>query len=85
MIRAANTGVSAVIDAHGDIRQSLPLGEAGKIDAELPGALPPTPWLGWGPVPVVLLALAILFAASMSGRLRSGGIGGRGRETGETR
>lgn len=85
LIRAANTGVSAVIDAHGDIRQSLPLGEAGKIDADLPGALPPTPWLGWGPGPVILLALTILFAAALSGRLRPGGIGGTGGETGETR
>lgn len=76
LVRAANTGVSAVIDAHGDIRQSLPLGEAGKIDAELPGALPPTIWLRWGSVPVVLFALAILLAAAITGRLLPGRIGG---------
>lgn len=67
LIRAANTGVSAVIDAHGDIRQSLPLGESGKIDAVLPGALPPTRWSGWGPAPVVLLALILLAAAAAPG------------------
>ena len=37
MMRAANTGVSAVIDARGAVRQSLGLGVAGKIDAKLPG------------------------------------------------
>lgn len=68
LIRAANTGVSAVIDAHGSVRQRLPLGEVGKIDAALPGTLPPTPWLRWGPAPVLLVALFVLCSAAMSGR-----------------
>lgn len=38
LIRAANTGISAVIDAHGQIRQSLALGRRGVIDAVLPPA-----------------------------------------------
>ncbi|RMC32882.1 apolipoprotein N-acyltransferase [Paracoccus alkanivorans] len=80
LIRAANTGVSAVIDAHGDIRQSLPLGESGKIDAKLPGALPPTRWASWGPAPVVLLALILLTAAAASRFARSRRNGGAGRE-----
>jgi apolipoprotein N-acyltransferase len=39
VIRAANTGVSAVIDAHGRLRAALALGEKGVIDAGLPIAL----------------------------------------------
>ncbi|WP_372801206.1 apolipoprotein N-acyltransferase [Paracoccus seriniphilus] len=66
LIRAANTGISAVIDAHGQLRQTLALGKTGKIDAQLPGAMAPTLWLRLGPWPVVLialLALGLAFAA----------------------
>ncbi|MCZ0960196.1 apolipoprotein N-acyltransferase [Paracoccus benzoatiresistens] len=63
LIRAANTGISAVIDPHGRIRQSLGLGVEGKIDAALPKALAETPWMKWGNTPVVLLTLLALAAA----------------------
>ncbi|WP_295045451.1 apolipoprotein N-acyltransferase [uncultured Paracoccus sp.] len=63
LIRAANTGVSAVIDPHGRIRQSLDLGVQGKIDAALPAALPETAWMRWGNAPVILLGLLALGAA----------------------
>jgi apolipoprotein N-acyltransferase len=36
MIRVANTGVSAIIDAYGRTLQSLPLGQEGVIDGRLP-------------------------------------------------
>ena len=62
LIRAANTGISAVIDPHGHVRQSLGLGVEGKIDAALPAALPETPWMRWGNAPAVLLSLLALAA-----------------------
>ncbi len=40
LIRAANTGVSAVIDPYGRITHSLALNTVGVIDAELPKVLP---------------------------------------------
>jgi apolipoprotein N-acyltransferase len=40
LIRAANTGVSAVIDARGEIVAQLGLGETGFLDAALPPGLP---------------------------------------------
>lgn len=64
LMRAANTGVSAVIDARGGVRATLGLDLAGRIDAALPGALPPTPWSRLGDWPAVLLALAMVLAAA---------------------
>ncbi len=65
LMRAANTGVSAAIDARGTVRRQLALNEAGFLDAALPGALPPTLWwrLGdWPAVAAILAALAWLGA-----------------------
>jgi apolipoprotein N-acyltransferase len=42
MLRAANTGISAVIDAHGRVVTSLGLDRSGTVVAAVPGALPPT-------------------------------------------
>jgi len=73
LMRAANTGVSAVIDARGTLRATLGLDRAGRIDAALPGALPPTPWSRWGDWPAVALALAaflLLAAAPRRAKLR---------------
>lgn len=69
LIRAANTGVSAVIDAHGTLRQTLPLGAIGKIDGQLPAALPETVWLRHGATPILLLALIALLAAALGPRI----------------
>jgi apolipoprotein N-acyltransferase len=51
VLRSANTGVSAVIDARGRVIGSLGMGQAGVIDSPLPPALPATVYahLGDGP------------------------------------
>lgn len=64
LARAANTGVSAMIDARGRVVRHLDLGQAGWLDVALPGALPPTVYArtGDGPVAVLLACLAaVLF------------------------
>ena len=50
MVRATPTGVSAMIDAYGRVRQGASLGQGaqGVIDAPLPPALPPTAYSRWG-------------------------------------
>jgi len=60
MIRVANTGISAMIDAGGQVRAYLPLGEAGWIDAPLPPAQPVTPYARTGDTPIILIALILL-------------------------
>ncbi|WP_369410573.1 apolipoprotein N-acyltransferase [Parasedimentitalea denitrificans] len=59
MIRVANTGVSAMIDGYGRIRESLPLGEAGFVDARLPRPLAPTLYSRIGDIPVFGLLLML--------------------------
>ncbi len=60
-VRAANTGISAVIDAHGQIVASLGLGETGFVDANLPGALAKTLYARFGDALLILLLLGITF------------------------
>jgi apolipoprotein N-acyltransferase len=61
--RAANTGVSAMIDPLGRITASTSLLQRGKIDARLPSALEPTLYSRAGIVPACLLLLFCLFLA----------------------
>jgi apolipoprotein N-acyltransferase len=44
LVRAANSGISAVIDPVGRIVRSLPLGAEGVLDSPLPRAIDPTPY-----------------------------------------
>ena len=69
VMRAANTGVSAAIDAGGRVRASLPLGVAGHIDARLPPALPPTLYARSGDAPLAG-SLALVLGAAGLRRLR---------------
>jgi apolipoprotein N-acyltransferase len=60
LIRSANTGISAIINAQGQITAQLPLGVHGHIDAPLPPALPPTIYARLGDIPAVLTILGAL-------------------------
>jgi apolipoprotein N-acyltransferase len=48
LVRAANTGISAVIDPFGRTVDKLPLGVEGVIDSDLPVAEPATVYKSWG-------------------------------------
>jgi len=63
LVRAANTGISAVIDPVGRIVKSLPLGSEGVLDARLPNAIAPTMYVRYGDTALIVIfvisALAI--------------------------
>ncbi|MET0381205.1 MAG: apolipoprotein N-acyltransferase [Methyloceanibacter sp.] len=61
VVRAANTGISAVIDPFGRVRAEIGLGEKGIIDADLPKAGPPTLFVQFGTiVEITTLLLAAM-------------------------
>ncbi len=57
LVRAANTGISAVVDAYGKTQAILDIETSGVIDMRLPRPLPPTPYARLGDWSVLLLAL----------------------------
>jgi apolipoprotein N-acyltransferase len=68
MLRATNTGVTAIIDSKGQILASLPLFTTGRLSGSIQGYAGSTPYVRWGNAPVlavwgilggVLLAIAI--------------------------
>ena len=60
MVRAANTGISAVIDPSGRIVARLGLGIEGVLDASLPSPLPPTIYARFGDIPAAIVVAAAL-------------------------
>ena len=71
VIRSTPTGISALIDPHGRVLQSIPWQTAGVIDATLPNPLGPTPFAPLGNIiPLVLGFLLIGAAIALSPRSR---------------
>ena len=66
LVRAANTGISAVVDPVGRVIKSLPLGTAGVLDASLPQPLAPTLYarMGDGAFAAMLGAALVLVLRS---------------------
>ena len=58
VVRAANTGISAVIDPMGRIVARLGLGVEGVLDSSLPAAIAPTVYARSGDIPAAMLVVA---------------------------
>lgn len=71
VIRVANTGVSAVIDAGGRVTHSLGLGQAGFIDAALPPPGAPTLYSRSGDWPLAVALLALMAGMAVAARARN--------------
>jgi apolipoprotein N-acyltransferase len=62
LVRAANTGISAVIDPLGRVVARLGLGLEGVLDSGLPAAIPPTIYARVGDIPAaIIVAAAFIF------------------------
>lgn len=68
--RAANTGISAMIDPHGRLLHSIKMGQAGFVDAALPLPLAPTLYSRTGDGPVVIALLLMLGIGVLRSLLR---------------
>ncbi len=60
MIRVANTGISAMIDATGRVTDKIGMGVADWRDAPLPPALPPTLYARIGDAPMIVVFLSLV-------------------------
>ncbi len=67
LVRAANTGISAVIDPVGRVVDKLPLGVEGVLDARLPTAIEPTIYLSYGNY---FLIFVLVISLTIVGRRR---------------
>ena len=65
VVRAANTGISAVIDPLGRDVAHLGLGIEGVLDSALPSAIPPTVYARAGDIPAaIIIAMAIVLVVA---------------------
>lgn len=71
LIRAANTGISAIIDPYGRVLESLPLGVAGVLDGRLPNVAPATIFSRSPILPPLMIWLSFLLMIGLFGRERS--------------
>jgi len=73
VVRAANTGISAIVDANGELVARLGTGETGVIDAALPSAHPPTLYArfgDWTLLALIFVTWAVGLAAGLGGTHR---------------
>ncbi|MDE2361656.1 MAG: apolipoprotein N-acyltransferase [Hyphomicrobiales bacterium] len=69
LVRAANTGISAIVDPYGRVIESLPLGVAGVLDGQLPKPIAP-PIFARHPILSVAIVYALALAAAIVRRRR---------------
>ena len=60
MLRATNTGVTAIIDQKGRVVSALPEFAQGTLHGQAQGYSGATPYVRWGNWPVIVLMLAML-------------------------
>ena len=69
IVRSANSGISAIIDAFGRITTKIGLAEKGIIEGKIPTAISPTIYAKHGNKLILLLCCLILFVCFTSGKI----------------
>lgn len=59
LVRVANTGLTAVVDARGRITDKLPMNESGALDTVLPAALPEPLYARHGDLPLIAMLIGL--------------------------
>jgi apolipoprotein N-acyltransferase len=72
LVRAASTGISAIVDAHGRIRDALPLGVAGTLDGPLPQKIAP-PFFARHPTLATFAAWLAVVVVACAGQVPASG------------
>jgi apolipoprotein N-acyltransferase len=67
MLRATNTGATAIIDARGRVTAQLPFATEGVLDGEVQGHTGDTPYVRYGDAPALAAVAALLLAAAAFG------------------
>ncbi|HEX5639346.1 MAG TPA: apolipoprotein N-acyltransferase [Burkholderiaceae bacterium] len=70
MLRATNTGATAIIDARGRVTAALPFLTAGALTGPVQGVEGRTPFIGWGNGPAILAAAALAVLGTLLARRR---------------
>jgi len=60
MLRATNTGATAIIDARGRVTDQLPFLRPGALKGQVQGVEGMTPFIRWGSAPAMALAWALM-------------------------
>jgi apolipoprotein N-acyltransferase len=68
MLRATNTGVTAIIDSHGKVLARLAQFTEGALAGDAQGYTGASPYVRWGNVPIVVIGIALLAALAIHRR-----------------
>ena len=71
MLRATNTGMTAIVDTHGTIQSVLPPFTRGALRGEVIGYAGATPFVRWGNGPAITLSLVVVLLSLASLRKRN--------------
>jgi apolipoprotein N-acyltransferase len=70
MLRATNTGATAIVDARGRVTHALPFLQVGALTGEVQGMQGVTPFIRWGNGPAIILASLLGLAGAVLARRR---------------
>jgi apolipoprotein N-acyltransferase len=73
MLRATNTGVTAIIDPRGEVVASAPEFTTATVSRAVQGYTGSTPYVRWDNYPVLILCVVMASVAAMLGRKKAGG------------
>jgi apolipoprotein N-acyltransferase len=71
MLRATNTGMTAIVDPRGNVVSVAPEFTRATVDAHVRGYTGATPYVRWGNAALLVLAAALALAGYLAGRRRS--------------